>query len=414
MDAINNYVLGDDGIHRHVSEVSEQPKEENTQTEKPEETKEVVNEQEKPEETVVEAKEESVSKEEVKDESIIEPSKDLEDPKEGLSKNKDEEGGDVKVKDEEQKTVSSLSDQDVLSFLSEKLGKDLNSFDDLAAGDKSEEKPLTDLDRALQDLKEWTTKSGLPLKDYFKHQKDYDSMPSLQLVEEEMRYKNPDFTEDEIKLEMEQYIPDEDVDDDRDIALKNLKLKKDSKVSRDILNGLKSELSEYSTEVSLTEDQKSDIEFAKSVKQIQKEQEEYSNSYSKSIKEESSKIKAIPLQLDDDLTIEYSISDLDRNEIPNLIAKMPHWYNEDGSMKHSAVVKDTAKIKVFDEAVKLSYQQGISKGQEMLLEKSKNSTLGNSQQKTFDNQMGDSKSKPKFSNISREMAPYINSLNGNI
>lgn len=401
-------VKGEDGIYRPSLEALEAAPNVNKEPEK----EEVINQEENTTEAAVgNVAEEEQQKDdtEEKEEEIKEaPSENSEEPKEDASENKEEEKEeDVEVKTKEIEPVKSLSEKDVLNFLSEKLGKDLNSLDDLTAGDKTEEKPVTDLDRALQDLKEWSLKSGLPFEDYFKHQKDYESMSSLKIVEEEIRYKNPDFTEDEIKLEMEQYIPDEDVDDDRDTALKNLKLKKDSKVARATLNDLKADLTEYTHDVSLSEEQKADIELAKNVKQYQKEQQESKDQYDKSIKNEASILKSIPIKLDDDLTIDYNFSDTDRNEVSDFAIKMDHWYNKDGSMKYDVVVKEAAILKNLPKIFKIIYQQGLSGGEERLMNKSNNSTLGNAQQKTFDNQTGSIENKPKYLNVSKEMAPYI-------
>ena len=150
------------------------------------------------------------------------------------------------------KPVESLSDESVLNYLSEKLGKQFSSFEDLTAGNEPEKAPSTDLDKALQDLKDWSLKSGRPIQDYFKYQKDYDSMSNLDKIEQHVRYKHPDFTNEEVKLEMEQYIPDEDTDDDREIALKNLNQKKAAKEALEVLNTLKSEIADYKRLLYLT------------------------------------------------------------------------------------------------------------------------------------------------------------------
>lgn len=396
MESIKDlFTVGDDGVFRPKEELSPQ-KETTSDT------------QSEPNQTEPEKQEEK--KEEVQNTE----QEDSQPEKENIGINKEEvveeEETEAPQEPEINKPVESLSDESVLSYLSEKLGKSLNSFEDLTAGNEPEQKPSTDLDKALQDLKDWSLNSGLPLQDYFKYQKDYSSMSNLEKIEEHVRYKHPDFTNDEVKLEMEQYIPDTDVDDDREIALKNLNQKKAAKEALEVLGTLKSSITDYKPEVSLSDEQRSDLELASNYKQLQKEQEDYVRVYNESIKSESSKLKSIPLKLDDDLTIDYNIETVDKNGLPDFI-KMPHWYNEDGSLKYDAVVKDAAVMKSFDKILGIVYQQGISKGQDLLLDQANNNTLGKSQQqKTFGNQENSTKNKPKFENVPKEIAQFISSL----
>jgi len=393
MESINDlFTVGDDGVYR-PKEMSA-PEKNNEEQHVEEQKTEEQNTEEKENEEVIEQENNEVEKENIETNQ---------QEQEFVS----EDNQDNKIN----KTVDSLSDESVLNYLSEKLGKQFSSFEDLTAGNESEQQPSTDLDKALQDLKDWSLKSGLPIQDYFKYQKDYDSMSNIEKIEQHVRYKHPDFTNEEVKLEMDQYIPDEDSDDDREIALKNLNQKKAAKDALEVLNTLKTEITDYKIETSLSDDQKSDLELAGSYKQLQRDQEEYSRVYNERIKEESTRLKSIPLQLDDDLTIDYNVEETDRVGMTDFINKMPHWYNEDGSIKHDSVVKDGAIIKNFPKMLKIAYGQGISKGQDMLLDQANNSTLSKSQQqKTFANQEGGSGNRPKFENVSKDLASFVDRL----
>ena len=234
MESIKDlYTLGDDGVYK--PNFLAEPEKSN------EEKRESSSEEQNIEQNIEENKEEEVIEQENNEDVSTEENS---QEQEFVS----EENKDDKIN----KPVESLSDESVLNYLSEKLGKQFSSFEDLTAGNEPEKAPSTDLDKALQDLKDWSLKSGRPIQDYFKYQKDYDSMSNLDKIEQHVRYKHPDFTNEEVKLEMEQYIPDEDTDDDREIALKNLNQKKAAKEALEVLNTLKSEIADYKRLLYLT------------------------------------------------------------------------------------------------------------------------------------------------------------------
>ena len=92
------------------------------------------------------------------------------------------------------------------------------------------------------------------------------------------------------------------------------------------------------------------------------------------------RLRSLKLNLSDDLSIDFKVSEQERKDVVDTIESMPHWRNEDGSWNHQAVVEDGVKIKYHDKIVKLAYEQGINAGKEALLKETKNNTLGNQTQ----------------------------------
>ena len=259
-----------------------------------------------------------------------------------------------------------VTDDMILKSLSEKLGREV-TFESL------NQKPV-ELDPDVKAINDWKSKTGRPLEDFFKYQKDYSQVSDLDVVREALQLQYPSFTAEEINMELAEYITSED-DFDDDKAKKSLALKKLAIEGRKKLSELKAELSEPSTNY-LTPEVKKKLEFAESV-QKQLEQDNLDTSeYFKNIKSTALSTEDMKLQLSEELSIDFKLSEEMRAELPKLIDEMPHWRNEDGSWNHQAVVGDAIKIKYFDRMIQLAFEQGQNAGTDGILKNAKNSTLG--------------------------------------
>lgn len=263
-----------------------------------------------------------------------------------------------------------INDELALKYLNEKLGKQVNSFDELI--EVKVENPLDD-DPYLKSLYEWRQKTGRPIEEFQKYQKDYNSVDDFEVARELLQLEYPTLTSDEIQLELERYAPDE-LDDDREAAYKKLELKKLATRGREVLSSFKADL-EKPSEALLSPELKQDLELARTVKENYARQQEETKVYSENIRLSSQKTETFEINLGDDLKLNFRIPDESKKELPTLIETMPHWRNEDGSWNHQAVVNDAIKIKHFDDMLKLAYEQGLNSGKEELIAETKNITL---------------------------------------
>ena len=263
-----------------------------------------------------------------------------------------------------------INDELALKYLNEKLGKQVNSFDELI--EVKVENPLDD-DPYLKSLYEWRQKTGRPIEEFQKYQKDYNSVDDFEVARELLQLEYPTLTSDEIQLELERYAPDE-LDDDREAAYKRLELKKLATRGREVLSNFKADL-EKPSEALLSPELKQDLELARTVKENYARQQEETKVYSENIRLSSQKTETFEINLGDDLKLNFRIPDESKKELPTLIETMPHWRNEDGSWNHQAVVNDAIKIKHFDDMLKLAYEQGLNSGKEELIAETKNITL---------------------------------------
>ena len=264
-----------------------------------------------------------------------------------------------------------VDEETVFKNLSEKLGRTITSYEDLATA------PEVELDPEVKAFNEWKQKTGRPLQDFLKFSKDFAQVDDLEIAREFLQLEYPTFNAEEIELELQSFSPNED-DLDSEAAKRALELKKYATKGRKALEGLKVELGEPST-ASLTPEIKKQLEYAKQVQSQIEANQGQQKEYSEGITKTALATEGMKLNLSDDLSIDFKISDTDKKSIPKLIDEMPHWRTEDGKWNHQAVVQDAIKIKHFDAMVKLAYEQGLNSGKEDLLKKAKNSTLGNPQ-----------------------------------
>jgi hypothetical protein len=268
---------------------------------------------------------------------------------------------------------SELSDQDIFNHLSEKLGKEVKSYDDL-----SQEGSVNqfETDTELKALVEWKEKTGRPLSDWVNYQKDYESMSNIEVAREILQHRHSDLTDAEISLDLQKYIPDED-DSDSEGAIKSLNLKKFASQGRRELNDLKLEFdSPLPASSALTPEQREDLDFASQVKSEMSQNQKTSDQYDLKINDTVKAVKSLPIKLSDSLSVNYNLTDVDRREVPGFLKDMPHWNNEDGSRNHDAIVSDATFIKNKDVITKLIYQQGLAAGKEQLMRETNNTTIG--------------------------------------
>ena len=98
-----------------------------------------------------------------------------------------------------QPTVKEITEQDLFKALSEKLGKEVTSFEQLKQEPVQVENPL-ESDPVLKSLYEFRKTTGRPVEDFLKYNKDYSKVSDLEVVREYLTNEFPDLTNEEISL----------------------------------------------------------------------------------------------------------------------------------------------------------------------------------------------------------------------
>jgi hypothetical protein len=268
-------------------------------------------------------------------------------------------------------TQYEIKDEDVFQTLSEKLGREVKSYEDLTP------QPVDPFggDQVLKEIAEFRQKTGRPVEDWLKAQVDYTQMGDLQVAREYLQYKYPSLNDDQINaLVAKDYAPNED-DDAQEAMFRSIELTKFATEGRKALGEHKSQYNSPATP-QLTQEMQQLLELGKAASADYQEAQKNQLAYNQGLAAASQKAETIPLALAEGLTIDFVTDEAGRRTLPQFINEMPHWRNADGSTNYQAVAEDGVKIRNFDKIISLVYQQGLNAGKDQLVRDVKNTNLG--------------------------------------
>lgn len=125
-----------------------------------------------------------------------------------------------------------LTDELFFSRMTEKLGREINSYEDLEVTKEIER----ELPEHLKAIQEYQEKTGRTLQDYVASQRDYDSIDDDTILMMYRSEKTPFLSRDEIREEILDTYGEEDIDDEKDIKRKEREKKKEIAEARKHFN----------------------------------------------------------------------------------------------------------------------------------------------------------------------------------
>jgi hypothetical protein len=121
---------------------------------------------------------------------------------------------------------SELNEDEVLSYIGKRYGKEINSIDELVNAREEAEDLPTDVAAYLKYKKE----TGRGIDDYAKLQKDYSDMDSDSLLREYYSITEEGLDSDDIDMMMEEFVYDEEINEPSEI--KKIKLAKKKEIAK--------------------------------------------------------------------------------------------------------------------------------------------------------------------------------------
>jgi len=121
---------------------------------------------------------------------------------------------------------SELSEEDVLSYIGKRYGKDINSFDELMSERESSEELPEDVAAYLKYKKE----TGRGFNDFQRLQEDFDDMDPDYLLTQYYKATETGLDDDDIDIMLSEFDYDEDLDDETDV--KKIKLAKKKVIAK--------------------------------------------------------------------------------------------------------------------------------------------------------------------------------------
>ena len=273
---------------------------------------------------------------------------------------------DVLIKDEDESERLDI-DGLTLSTLSERLGTEFNSFDEISDFLNREPEQQT-IDERVQAIADFVNETGRDPLDWFYYQSlNPSEMDDLTVVKNQMKVENPYLSSEEVDLLLNnKYKLDDDMFDEDEVKLSKLQLKMDAEKGRDSINGIREQ---YKT----PEYQPQEQEIESPIN------EEWIGD----MVQETSDFEALSFDIGEN-EFDFRVSDDYKRVLMEKNANLENYFDdyvsEDGSWDYDLLNSHRALIDNIDEIVNAVYRQGLGDGQRGLVEKTANVSTESPQQ----------------------------------
>lgn len=277
---------------------------------------------------------------------------------------------------EDTPTPLELNDENVLSFIKNKYGRDINSLDELTAAQESEDMP-----EDVAAYYKYKKETGRGIDDYVKLSKDFNELNPDTLLREYLSATEEGLDSEDIDMLMEDYSYDEDLDDDADIKKIKIARKKTIAKAKKYFNEQKEKyrVPLESSGSSISESEAKDLEAYKQYIESSKTYEEEVQRkrdwfYKKTDNVFGSEFKGFEFTLDDK-KVTYSPGDATelkkaQSDPNNFIGR---FLNDDGLMEDAVGYHKALSIAMNpDKFAKFFYDQGKAEATDDVMRKTKN------------------------------------------
>ena len=255
-----------------------------------------------------------------------------------------QEGGDQEIYSDEE--IESA----VYTYLSERLGREINSFDEL--------QPTYDVDERVQAIAEFVSQTGRNPEDWFTYQSmNPEQMDDLTVVRVQMAQQYPNLSFEEVNMLVgNKYKLDPEIYDEKDIQMSTLQLKIDAQDAR-------GEIETIRQTYAAPETQKQDMQKEGGI--------HLDDSWMKNMAAETEAMEALEFDLGGEKTFTYSLDDGHRDRLIHRNSEINSFFDsyifEDGSWDYDRLNAHFAVIDNIDSIVSSAYRQGLGDGQKAVV-----------------------------------------------
>jgi len=256
------------------------------------------------------------------------------------------------VSDEEIESV-------VFEFLSERLGRSINSLEDLSGAPQDVQRQI---DERVAVIADFVEKTGRSPEDWFRYQSlNPTELDDLSAIRLKMASEYEGLNSEEISLLVEsQYKLDEDMYSEDEVKLSKLKLRIDADRARKDIEAVRSSYMLPAQKAQAQEDY----------------EPLFDERWKQSLFSEVDQFESIEFELGPESKFNFGISDQYKSELKkkngNLETFFDQYVQQDGSWNYEMLNAHRAVVDNIDEIVKNIYTQGLSDGQRKLVEKAAN------------------------------------------
>ena len=243
----------------------------------------------------------------------------------------------------------------VYTYLSERLGREINSFDEL----NPQQQPVAD--ERVQAIADFVAETGRKPEDWFAYQQmNPTEMDDLTVVRVQMTQQYPNLSFDEINMLVgNKYKLDPNVYDEKDIQMSKLQLKIDASDARVDIEKIRE-----SYKAPILEEAGEDPRYS------------LDENWVRSMATETEAMEALEFDLGGNKTFTFGLDNSHRqnliNRNQNLDSFFDGYINSDGSWDYDKLNSHFAVIDNIDTIVSSAYRQGLGDGQKAVVSNAAN------------------------------------------
>ena len=270
---------------------------------------------------------------------------------------------------EEYEVQSSLQEEEIsdeeleatmLEYLSERLGRQVSSFDDI----NGTQDTSVEIDERVAAINEFVRTTGRDPQDWFTYQAlNPSEMDDLSAIKTQLKSQYGDLSDSDLDLLIEnKYKLDEDLYDESEVRLSQIQLKMDADKARQEIEGLRSQ-------------------YAAPVRQEQQQpQEEFegivNEEWLSNMSAEVDALEGIEFEVAKDVSFTFGLEDNYKSQLKskneNIEDFFSSYVSENGQWDFEKWNMHQAVLDNIETIVKTAYQQGLGEGQRGLVDKAAN------------------------------------------
>lgn len=248
----------------------------------------------------------------------------------------------------------------MFGYLSERLGRNITSFDDLTY---TEQQAPQKLDERIEKIAQFVADTGRSPEDYLSYQRmDPSNMDDMSVLLVNTSFQYPNLSNDEVRLLVNsKYKLDTTIYSEQEIQVSKLQMKVDAESARKDINDVRET---YRTPVQQEADSAESF---------------IDDEWLANMRRETSALTGLEFDLGNGNSFQFGLDDNYRNQLIQKNSQLEDYFDpyvsEDGTWDYDKLNSHRAVVDNIDAIVANAYRQGISDGQKNVVSKVANSSV---------------------------------------
>ena len=256
--------------------------------------------------------------------------------------------------EETQEYTDSDYEEAVLSYMSERLGREFSSFDDFSTPQQKA------LDERIESIARFEEETGRSPQDWFAYQSlNPSEMDDVTAIRVSMASEYPSLSAEELNvLVNSKYKLDPDLNSEEEVRLAQVQLKVDAQNAKQKIEELRSQYK------------------APEVKQSESVEPIVDEAWVSQMSREVDQMTGLEFDLGNDKSFTFGLDDAYKSQLKQKNARLDEYFdpyvNDDGSWDYDKLSAHRAVVDNIDAIVASAYKQGLGDGQRTLVDRAAN------------------------------------------